>query len=65
LQSPQKKTQLEITKNFWDIEVWDYVTVENSPVKIERVKIVKIDFSLTKAIIYLDAFSNIYTNLKK
>ncbi len=42
LQSPEKITRLTIKKDIWRFEVWDYVTIVNSPVKVENVKIVRI-----------------------
>lgn len=64
LQNPLQNTSLEVKGDIWKYEVWDFVTIENSIVTIEKVKIVKIDFRREKAVLHLDNFSNIYKNLK-
>lgn len=63
LQSPEKKTQIKVKKDIFKYQVWDYITIINSPVKIENVKIVSIVFTRYYATLKLDGFSNIYTNL--
>jgi len=61
---PQKKTRIELNYTNFNIIPWDFVTIINSPVEIKKIKIVKVDYTLTSTMIYLDVFSNIYKNLK-
>lgn len=63
LSTPPYKTAFKIKSRQWEVEVGDYITLENTIPKVENVKIVKIDHSLHSATIYLDDFSNIYKNL--
>lgn len=63
LKNPSQKTPLKV-KNNWQYEVWDFVTIENSKMNLQNIKIVKIDFSLDTAILHLDSYSSIYKNIK-
>jgi len=63
IKAPQKYCTLVVRKDIWKYQVWDRVTILNSPIEIKEVKILKIDFSRYSATLYLDDFKSIWKNL--
>ena len=63
LQDPENEWQIVIWTDHFKYQVGDRVTVNNSPIEVNGVKIVKISYSLHQCTLFLENFPSIVKNL--